>query len=126
MPADCEAASGVSAIVQVLPLSAVRSTRDFVEAPVPIHARSLPRTAMFVPLPANAPSFGSAGGSDADRTCVQCAPPSCVVINTNLPSTESLTAIPAFASQNAIASKKAFALSLVNCSVQFAPASVVL
>ena len=53
-------------------------------------------------------------------------PPSVVERMTNWPSTESLKAMPRFASQNAIASKNAFGSVLVNCSVHVLPASVVL
>ena len=65
----------------------------------------------------------AAGPAARASTCV---PPSSVVRMTNAPSTESLTAMPWSASQNAIASKNAFGSSLVNCSVHVAPASVVL
>src|SRR4029079_10799539 len=106
MPADSDALSGVSAIAQVPPPSAVRSTRLRAAAPVPIHARPPAATAMLVPLPAKAPSFGSAGGSAPAGTRVHVAPPSRVVRMTKLPSTESLIARPRRASQNVIASEE--------------------
>ena len=82
--------------------------------------------ATFVPLAAKNPSFGSAAGNPAAATCSHVLPPLPVVRITNRPSTESLTATPRSASQNAIASKNAFGSRLTNCSLQVAPASTVL
>src|SRR5882672_5928445 len=110
MPAEAEAATGVSAIVQDAPPSVVRRTRQRVEAPVPIHAWSRPNTATLVPLPAKAPSFESAGGNLSGGTRTHVFPPSLVVRMSNLPSTESPITSPRPASQNAIASKNAFGL----------------
>ena len=52
------------------------------------------KTVTFVPLAANAPSFGNAGGSRSGATGTQLLPPSSVVMMTNRPPTESLTAMP--------------------------------
>jgi hypothetical protein len=79
-----------------------------------------------VPLAANAPSFASAGGNRLAATRAHERPPSRVVMITNCPFTESLTAMPLLASQNAIASKNASGSSLVNWSDQDSPAFVVL
>src|SRR6187551_1598168 len=97
--------SGVSEICHEAPRSVERSTRDFGPAPVANHTRLEPFTATLVPLAAKAPSFASAGGRRLAATRAHERPPSRVVMMTNSPFTESLTAMPLFASQNAIASK---------------------
>src|SRR5688500_9845702 len=126
MPDDGPAGSGVAAAVQVRPPSLERSTRAVAAAPVPSQtcragwvAPDAPDTGTvrFVPLAANAPSFGSAGGSPAAGAGVQVAPPSAVSRRTKRPSTESLTATPRRASQKTIASKNAFSSRLTNCVV---------
>src|SRR5438552_6822434 len=122
---DCPLTIGVAATDQLLPASVVRNTRA-ADPPVANQAFFFPCTAIHVPLAANAPSPSIAGGSFAADTSSQCAPPSAVAMITKRPSIGSLTASPCCASQNAMQSKNAFALSLVNCRFQCWPASVVL
>src|SRR5262245_15105345 len=126
MPADGPEATGVRATLHVRPPSLERSTRDSAAAPVAIQTWFGRTTATFVPLAAKKPSLSSAGGKLDDGMRVHVRPPSLAAITTNCPSTESLTAMPRFASQNAIASKNAFGSRLTNCPLQVAPASVVL
>src|SRR5262252_1980047 len=114
---------GVVATCHVSAPSVELSTRAAVVA---IHTLSLPCVTTQVPLAAKAPSPASAGGSFSVGISFQFAPPSVVLIITKRPSTESLTATPRSASQNAIASKNALGLRLVNCNRQCLPPSVVL
>src|SRR5215475_5384323 len=122
-PADATFGIVVVDTCHVSPPSVERSARAAVVA---IQTLFLPWATMQVPLAANAPSPASAGGSFSGGTSFQLEPPSVVLMITKRPSTESLTATPRFASQNASASKKAFGLRLVNCNRQCSPPSVVL
>src|SRR5262245_15908604 len=109
-----------------MPRSADRSTRAFDDAPVPNQTCDVPSTATFDPLAANAPSPDNAGGSLSAGTRVQCSPPSSVLMITNAPLTESLTAMPCASSQNTIASKNASGSAFANLSAHVTPLSVVL
>ncbi len=83
--------------------SCEKRTRASAAAPVPIHTCEPTNTAMFDPLAANAPSFGSAGGSPCESR-VQVLPPFSVWSTTNCPSIESPIATPRSASTSVIAS----------------------
>src|SRR6185436_20797379 len=100
---------GVVATFQPAPASVDLKTRATDAPPVANQTFFEPPTAMQVPLAANAPSPSSAGGRFSLGSSFQFAPPSVVLIRMNRPSTGSLIAMPERASQNANASKKAFA-----------------
>src|SRR5262249_56056519 len=108
MPADgWPLGIGVVAPCHVSPPSVERSARAAV---VTIQTLFLPWVMTQVPLAANAPSPASAGGSFSGGISFQLVPPSVVLMITKRPSTESLTATPRSASQNATPSTTAFGL----------------
>ena len=126
MPADADAATGVSAIVQVAPPSSVISMRQRAAAPVPIQARPIAGRRCWCRCRRTPPSFGSAGGSRSGGTRAHV----CAAVSGGEDDELAVDRVAhdqaAPASQNAIASKNALGSSLVNCSAQCAPASVVL
>jgi hypothetical protein len=87
IPVVSPVATGVAVALHVRPPSVDRTTRD---RDVPIHTCSRPTSATFVPLAANAPSPGSAGGNRSSATRSHSLPPLFVVRMTRWPSTESL------------------------------------
>src|SRR6516225_1522511 len=91
-PALDELNSGVSYAFHVSPPSLVASTRAIVETPVTIHAFCPPCVATHVPLAANDPSSGKAGGILPLILCH--VVPSVLRRSGNTPFTESLCARP--------------------------------
>src|SRR5512137_2916492 len=96
-PALGELTRGVSYASQVSPPSLVARTRAIVDAPVAIHAFCPPCVATQVPLDANEPSPGSAGGMFPLMSCQ--VTPSVVRRSGNTPFTESLCERPLFGVQ---------------------------
>jgi hypothetical protein len=85
---------GVSWAVQVRPQSFERKTRDTFAPPVPNQALPSPCATRQVPLAANAPSPGNAGGIPSTGSPFQFLPPSLVVRITKCPSTGSPSTRP--------------------------------
>lgn len=110
MPVASPVATGVVVTRHVRPWSAVCRTRDAVVA---IQMWPSLRATTLVPLAANAPSLGRAGGRRSAGTRVQEAPPSLVVRMTNWPRTASLNATPCAASLKARASRNIAASAAV-------------
>ena len=98
-PALGELTNGVLYAFQVSPPSLVVRTLAIVEAPVAIQAFRPPCVATHVPLAANEPSPGRAGGILLLMLCHVF--PSVVRRSGNTPATESLCEMPFFGVQNA-------------------------
>src|SRR5437868_5232828 len=125
MPDDeFPACTGVFATRHVRPRSVERKTRARAPPPVAIQTFDVPRTATQVPLAANAASPGRTLGMLLGGTRLQVVPPSAVVRTNSLPPTGSLIAMPCFASQNEIASRKTPACVVSNCRDHRIPSSV--
>src|SRR5262249_6630738 len=101
-------------------------TRADLAPPVANQTSFSPRVRRQVPLAANAPSPGNAGGRVFAASGFQLAPPSAVMISWNCPFTGSPRAMPFFSSQKAMAAKKVGGSELLNCITQDLPPSIVL
>src|ERR1700751_3000014 len=116
-------AIGVFATDHVLPASGEWNTRA-AGPPVTKYICG-PQTSKQVPLPAKAPSLGSAAGMLSGGNSIHRSP-SAVASTTNLTSTGSLNAKQSLGPQQASASRKNAARLSAYCRVQVAPPSVVL